>query len=999
VAGTGSAAEASLRSAIDGFNAQSSGSHTIQFDNGMNVSLLSNLQMITGAGKSLTIDMNSSTINGGGASAIFFVESGNVVIENGSLTGGRALGGAGGAASNFGSGGGGGLGAGGALFVNDSANVTLRNAQLTGNSAIGGAGGNDGSLGASGYSAGGGGGFRGNGGAGGDTGGGGGGGFQGNAGNGSYDAGGGGGGAYGNGADASGLFGGGGGGETADAFDDAGGGIEGGSGGLASPGQNANASGGGGGGGSLSGEGGNGAAYGGGGGSGYSNIVGGGSGGDFGGGGGGGYSAPGGNGGFGAGGGGAGFVSTTSGTGGFGGGNGGNYGTITTAGNGGSGFGGAVFVREGGTLTLENVNFSSNTVQAGTGGSSLSINGADGDAAGGSLYLMQNVNLVLGGSTNFTIADEIAGAGGLVKQGDSVLTITGAQTYTGTTSVDQGKLVVNGSLASDVTIADGAILGGNNTIQSLILNGTIAPGNSIGSTIVSGNATINSSSVTEVEIRPASNPTTPGVDNDHIQVNGTATINGGTVNVKGAVGTYNDGARYTFLSATNVSGHYDSIIDDLAFFDAALGYTGTTAYIDLIANQSSFASQAATGNQYVVGQYLDRNTSGASGEFQMLLDELKPMTQGQVQSILSQSSGSIYGSQSQLNVTGTGMVVNLLGQQMRTSLTQSMGGSGGIASLGSSFGSASNSSNSPVMLVSYQKPLSSCDVYRVPTRSRCNPWTGRIIGYGLGGNASNDGNADATSYGVWGSLAQIERAIDEGTRVGLFGGYGGSQVTTGGGVNQRVRTNGGYFGGLGSRTNGTLYGLGFAGLQFDGYDSQRTIVAGAVNQTATGSTSGWQGFTYGELGLTLDLTDRVVLQPFNGMQYVYVRRNSFTEIDAGPLNLAVSGDDTDSLRNLLGSRIQLRGCSLGRWCIAPDATAAWIHEYLDTDSLVQARFAGIDAGGYSVNGLNLGRDWALVGTGFGARLSNSWQLRGDYYTQFNSNQVMHMGTGSVAYTW
>lgn len=72
--------------------------------------------------------------------------------------------------------------------------------------------------------------------------------------------------------------------------------------------------------------------------------------------------------------------------------------------------------------------------------------------------------------------------GGLTKTGAGVLELTGSSTYTGTTLVSAGTLLINGSSVSAVTVT-GGVLGGDGTITNSVSigsSGTLAPGNSPG---------------------------------------------------------------------------------------------------------------------------------------------------------------------------------------------------------------------------------------------------------------------------------------------------------------------------------------------------------------------------------------------------------------------------------------------------------------------------------------------------------------------------------------
>ncbi|HZL01068.1 MAG TPA: flagellar basal body FlgE domain-containing protein, partial [Caulobacteraceae bacterium] len=87
------------------------------------------------AGVSLTINGSGNTINGGGAVRDLLVASGNVFVENLTLTGGAAASGDGQAED------GGGAGLGGDLYVGTGGNVTLQGVSLAGGTATGAAGG------------------------------------------------------------------------------------------------------------------------------------------------------------------------------------------------------------------------------------------------------------------------------------------------------------------------------------------------------------------------------------------------------------------------------------------------------------------------------------------------------------------------------------------------------------------------------------------------------------------------------------------------------------------------------------------------------------------------------------------------------------------------------------------------------------------------------------------------------------------------------------------
>jgi autotransporter-associated beta strand protein len=150
-------------------------------------------------------------------------------------------------------------------------------------------------------------------------------------------------------------------------------------------------------------------------------------------------------------------------------------------------------------------------------------------AAGGSGLGAQNpVTWRVGGlNTDATNAATFSGSTSLIKEGSGVWTLTGNSTHTGSTTVNDGTLLVNGSFGDSAVAVAGGTLGGIGTLGGSVTvdNAVLAPGVfSIGTLTVNNNVTLSGGSTTAIEITKSPNAS------DLLQVTGTLS-NGGTLNV------------------------------------------------------------------------------------------------------------------------------------------------------------------------------------------------------------------------------------------------------------------------------------------------------------------------------------------------------------------------------------------------------------------------------------------------------------------------------------
>ncbi|MEI4507540.1 autotransporter-associated beta strand repeat-containing protein [Sphingopyxis sp. CCNWLW253] len=202
--------------------------------------------------------------------------------------------------------------------------------------------------------------------------------------------------------------------------------------------------------------------------------------------------------------------------------------------------------------------------------------------------------------TTFLLNGLISGAGGLTKSGAGILTLTGANSYSGATAVNAGTLLVNGNQSAATglfTVASGATLGGSGTIGgsvTVLSGGILAPGNSPGTLNINGDLALAGGSVLNFEFGQAD--VAGGPLNDLINVGGDLTLDG-TLNVNVSAGGNFGGGLYRVFNyggalidnglalgsmppgsnvtvQTSVAGQVNLINSDglsLSFWDGAVG--------------------------------------------------------------------------------------------------------------------------------------------------------------------------------------------------------------------------------------------------------------------------------------------------------------------------------------------------------------------------------------------------------------------------------------------
>jgi autotransporter-associated beta strand protein len=195
--------------------------------------------------------------------------------------------------------------------------------------------------------------------------------------------------------------------------------------------------------------------------------------------------------------------------------------------------------------------------------------------------------LVLNGNGSTTYSGQIVGSGGdVVKNGSGTFTLTGANTYSGLTSVNIGTLLVNGSQPSSPVVVSGSgTLGGSGIVGNITnAGGVLAPGSSPG--ILTSSNVVFSTPVADFTVEL--NGTTPGTGYDQLNVRGTVSLGLAALNVVpnfSALDAPTNGAVFTIINNDGVdaiSSTFNGLANNAVFTAGGLQFR--INYFDISVN-------------------------------------------------------------------------------------------------------------------------------------------------------------------------------------------------------------------------------------------------------------------------------------------------------------------------------------------------------------------------------------------------------------------------------
>jgi len=573
-----------------------------------------------------------------------------------------------------------------------------------------------------------------------------------------------------------------------------------------------------------------------------------------------------------------------------------------------------------------------------------------------------------------TFSGQITGPLSLIKDGPGMQSLTGANIYTGTTTIVAGTLAAGN---------EKAFSSGNLTMTGGILRTTGPLSVDIGAgNILFGGGTY----VANV------GGTTAGVNHDQLKTTGTANIGGSTlalvqqggyilapgdkVNLLLAAGGVAGGsAAGTPLPAANITGL-------AAFSNNPLLVPTVNLYTDKVileAMQGSFASLFGTlgftPNQLAVALALD-SSAGLIGNKTGLIAEFNFLDTQPIGTLLS-NLDKIAPDELTAIFTNAVALANLQSANLQRHMEDIRNGSPTPSAVG-----MAAAGSGPSFSGSFAGPKGKPAKQAAPANE--DRWGVFLTGSGEFTRVGSTTNAAGFRLETAGVTGGIDYRVSDTFAIGLDFGYVGTTATLVNGGS--IDTDGGRLGIYATYFKNNFHVDAAVNGGLNSYKTKRIT---PNNTVATGSPNGTEVNILLSTGYDWKI-GKLSIGPTASYQYTNVRLDGFTEAGAF-LPLAVLGQTTESSRTGFGLHATY-DMQVGKYLVRPEARLTWQHEYGATASSITSRFANIGGNPFTVTGPKIGRDSLLVGAG----VSVQWSPRCASYlyydgevgrTNYNSHSI------------
>jgi T5SS/PEP-CTERM-associated repeat protein len=600
------------------------------------------------------------------------------------------------------------------------------------------------------------------------------------------------------------------------------------------------------------------------------------------------------------------------------------------------------------------------------GTNALTVNqfGID-NVTGYTLFTSNNALYTYGGSvaliatTSGTTINSTVTYPQVIFQTNGILNVSSAGNLTITTNVvinHNGAINLSGTMtAPNVSVTGGsslAMLGGT-------LNGNVTSAGVMtvsGQNAINGNLQLNSLSSLTVGLGSLLN------------VSGSATL-GGSLIIANPVAF---GTKETFLSATTVTGAFDSII-------APAGERGRIVIegdptVSVIIAPASYTQMAANQNQVNVATALNSFIPYTSGDQQVVSTSLDSLTASQYNQAFNAIMPTFY-QQVATIAFNEANALNMELNQRLWGLRLAEGGGFSMSGLADNYPMIQEGQGDGGKGVLDAKK----DILRPGVD---NHWGLFVDGNGIFAQANSANMLPGYNSESGGVTAGVTYRVNPTLSVGAYTGYQGTYTKSGAngsglGTGSSLSDNAvrfGVFGTYGNKDGKGLYLNALAGGAYHNYQATRVIQYTGMNRTANSQPGAGELDSMLATGYDIQ-KGKFTFGPTASLQYTYLGVDSLNETGAQSLNYNSSGWNSSSMLSSVGAHAAYNWVahhgSGGDIVVVPQVSLSWQHEFMQNPYDINGNLGGSSPTFSNLSSSPI-RDFLYTGIGFTVEFLQKW---------------------------